>query len=307
MINTKANLPNTKEIPTYGRIDHRNAPWRQLHIHGDNSVQVSNAVSVAYKQIWNDGEGSPFPGSKPHDESKYTEVSVGHFVMHTLQWSDASEAEPIPVGNAEKVRIIPWSGGWDSTSYLFWYLKNTSYTIHAHQEFASDSKAEAEKWAVKNMLPIAQGIRPLFFTESQRDMRQCGFSGYAVQNAAYAGYLIANGYYEKGVRDIEVALGIFHGEMPPTPERMSVSRQYRAWLLFDALCSNMDHQTRPFVSWKLCHMTKHLLASGITESARQYVWTCEYPTAIENGYSICGKCLKCKEETRLLSDLISRR
>lgn len=278
-------------------------PWRPRKTKR-GPVPFSNAV-VKHKQILNDGEGSPFRGSKPHDPEKYEEVSVGHFVMHTLEWADDSEPEPIETGTPEQVRIIPWSGGWDSTSYLFWYLKNTNYKIHAHHANVAQIKMEAERWAIKNMLPIAQSIRPFTFTESSRDERQCGFAGFAVQNAAYTGYLVAIGRYAT-CQDVEVCLGIYRGEMPPTAERMSKSRQYRAWLLFDALCAHLDPKTRPFISWKLCHMTKRQLALQIPEEARRFVWTCEGAKPVGDGFARCGACAKCVEERRLLADLVTQ-
>jgi hypothetical protein len=249
--------------------------------------------------------------SFPHDPEKYNEVSMGQYIIHRLEWADHSEfAEDMPKGSDDKIRIIPWSGGWDSTAYLFWYLQNTEYKIHAHHQKIMQSKREAEIWSISKMLPIAQAIRPFEFTQSSRDDEDIAFHGFAVQNAAYIGFQIARGYYNNGCKDIEVCLGIYRGEMPPTIARTLRSRQYRAWMLFDSLCADMDPDTRPFVSWKLCHMTKHQLAKCIPEQALKFVWTCEQPIKKEDGidgFIKCGKCVKCIEERERLQNIIDKK
>jgi 7-cyano-7-deazaguanine synthase in queuosine biosynthesis len=189
------------------------------------------------------------------------------------------------------MKIIPISGGYDSTLLLHMTLKAgescASHHVHLinseYKRYAPEAKAYR---AVMGEMHRLHG--DFLHTTSTHKNILAGWFGWDLLNSTYHSAVATEGHlYLLGKRELELCLAI-----PKESFRKDESHsivQDRVEDLWKVYFSHMGIQTK--VSYPISHMSKKEILEALPKSLRDLCWTCRNPV---NHTEPCGECFSCQ-------------
>lgn len=188
----------------------------------------------------------------------------------------------------KQLKIIPISGGLDSTYLLYHYLKDTDYIIHAHHIILKskfEPRWEEELKACKNIVSYCQNIRYFDYTESTWEFP---FHCWDFEIVVFCCGQIA-----RKITKPDTNISLTAGVVLEDTKRSSsgVSRIRRFEHIWTAVTEPLKNRRSLKLETPIMNLSKKDLLENMPEELSEMCWSCRHS---DNGEP-CGRCKACDE------------
>lgn len=187
-----------------------------------------------------------------------------------------------------ELKIIPISGGLDSTYLLYHYLKYTNYTIHAHHIILKNEvepRWEEEYTACKNIVKYCQKIREFTYTESTWDFP---YHCWDFEVVAFCAGQIARKICRENDK-ISLCAGIVLNDVERTSSGVTRTKRFEGIWAASTITLGKKRSLK-FEAPLMC-LSKLDLLKRMPKELSNMCWSCRHPI---DG-ATCGRCHACKE------------
>lgn len=180
--------------------------------------------------------------------------------------------------------LVMFSGGLDSTGVLYRLMKSKEELLVHHLYLSNkENRAEAESFAVKNVVDYMKKIREFSYTESYHEYPS--YNGNFMWDSDLYNF-VAGTICASAKTIAEVAIG-------RTKSDTALDRSERGTKILNILSPNVKK------IFPVGEMTKKEIYEMLPKELRELTWSCRTPIYKENNIEMCKRCKTCLEISRI--------
>lgn len=185
-----------------------------------------------------------------------------------------------------ELKLVPISGGVDSTYLLYNYLKNTNYTVHAHHIILKsrfEPRWEQELKACRSIVNYCKDIRMFNYTES---IWEFPFHCWDFEVVAFCAGQIAT-----KIKDFKTKISLVAGRIKEDDTRQSSSDRLEFMQqIWRASSASVQNFVYPVFEMPLRNLSKYDVMNKMPKELLDMCWTCRRPEDDQP----CNKCHSCE-------------
>jgi 7-cyano-7-deazaguanine synthase in queuosine biosynthesis len=211
------------------------------------------------------------------------------------------------------LKVVMFSGGFDSTALLFKCVNETGYDLHVHhiRLINRERREKAEDKAVKKLIEEARKIRPFVFSSNTYECPDsCGI-GYTGVDLIKVGFVAGDiinmivtaiKMNTQEPQNIEALVGTNMTEVKDPDAFKSDIRYLGSQHAFRSHFLNYPDQPSPQFVLPFLNRTREDIIQYIPRRLLKYTISCRRPVEVGNEFVPCGLCFACRN--RLHEDLL---
>lgn len=203
------------------------------------------------------------------------------------------------------LKVVMFSGGFDSTALLFKCASEKEYDLHVHhiRIINRERRDKAEDKSVKKLIEAARKIRPFVFSSNTYecpDSCGIGYTGYDLIKVGFVAGDIVNmiltaiGMNTNVPQDIEALVGTNKTEVYDPVAFKNDIRYLGSQQAFNSSILNYSNQPIPKFSLPFLHLERKDIIQYIPKNLLKYITSCRRPVEVGKEFIPCGLCFACK-------------